>query len=181
MNIQETGKLLTIIQTTYRNYFKEFDSELLKQQATIWAKIFENVTMEEAYTGLMAWIAKEKFPPSPAELLELVQKNKNPEFFIGAETAWERVSEAVKRFGWSNKEKAFETFSAPIKRAVDNVGGWQRICQTPLGNEWGLLRKNFMDVYEELSQAEQEKVLLPNTVLKRLAEMQDQKQLGDGQ
>lgn len=134
--------------------------------------------MEEAYTALMAWIAKEKFPPTPADLLALVSKSKQPEIFISPEKAWEAVSEAVKRFGWNNQERALKTFSGPIRRAVESIGGWQKICQTPLGREWDFLRKNFMESYNEFGQEDKDQAILPVSVFKRLHQMQEQKQLG---
>jgi hypothetical protein len=179
MNTLEAGKLLTIIQTTYRNHFKDFDSEVLQLQANIWAKLFENISMEEAYTALMAWMATEKFPPTPAELIHLVSRNKRPEIFVSAEKAWEAVSEAVRRFGWNNQERALETFSGPIRRAINSIGGWQKICQTELGREWDFLRKNFMESFEEFGQEEKDQNLLPTTVLNRLAEMNGQAKLSE--
>jgi hypothetical protein len=179
MNTQEAGKLLTIIQTTYRNHFKDFEVEMLALQHSIWAKLFENISMEEAYTALMAWMAKEKFPPTPAELIHLVSKNKRPEIFVSAEKAWEAVSEAVRRFGWNNQERAFETFSGPIRRAINSIGGWQKVCQTELGREWDFLRKNFMESFEEFGREDKDQTLLPTTVLNRLAEMNNQGKLGE--
>ena len=90
------------------------------------------------------------------------------------------VDSAVRKFGSYNQEKAFSTFSDPIKRAVRNIGGWQKICSTELGREWDFLKRNFIDAYNDFGQEAKEQQLLPAQVLHRLQEMNAQKQLETG-
>ena len=167
---------MSIIQTSYKSHFRDFDDENFKLQINMWQKIFENVSFEEAYTAFMAWISTETFPPMPANLNELIKKAKNPNVFLSAEKAWEIVDRAVRKFGWANSERAFETFPPNVVRAVKSIGGWQKICQTPLGQEWDFLKKNFRAAYDEWQEEDQEQALLPTNVLTRLQTM-SQKQL----
>jgi hypothetical protein len=176
MNHQETAKLLSIIQTSYKSHFKDFDDENFKLQINIWQKIFENVTFEEAYTAFMAWISTETFPPMPANLNELIKKAKNPAAFLSAEKAWETVDKAVRKFGWNNQERALDSLQPNVVRAVRSIGGWQKVCATPLGQEWDFLKRNFKAAYDEWQEEDQEQALLPTNVLNRLQSM-GQKQL----
>lgn len=174
MNQEETVKLLTIIQRCYPNHFKEFDADAFKIQCTMWQRVFADCTFAECFTAFEMWFASEQFPPMPVNLNQIVKKMRNPNAFITPEVAWETVSNAVRRFGWINQQKAFATFSESTKRAVQNIGGWQKICETPLGQQWDFMRKNFMDAYQDFEGDNQEQVLLPTKVLKKIQNMMEQ-------
>ena len=47
-----------------------------------------------------------------------------------------------------NQEKAFETVFWRIQRAIQDIGGWQRLCSAT-DKEWDFWRKDFLNVYEE--------------------------------
>lgn len=159
---------MNIIQRSYPNFFKEFDHEAFEVQAKLWHRSLAECEYRDVVMAFEYWINTEKYPPSLAEFKPLVVKTKNPQAFISPERAWEAVDSAVRRFGSYNQEKAFQTFSEPIKRAVRAVGGWQKICSTELGRDWDFLRKNFTDAFNDFSQDDREQHLLPTAVLKQL-------------
>jgi len=166
-----------MIRESYPSHFKgEFNPEGFKLQTKMWHGIFKEIAFQEVSAALGAWIAEEIFPPVPANLNKILKTAKHPETFISPENAWEQVDKAVRRFGWVHERQALESLSQPIQRAIRNVGGWQKICSTPLGREWDFLRKNFMDVFEEFADSPQSEVLMPPNVKARLQEM-SQKQL----
>lgn len=144
----------------------------------MWQNIFSDVTYQEMFTAFNAWFATEVFPPAPVNLNELIKRFHSPQTFISPETAWEGVNSAVKRFGSYNQAKAFATFSEPTRRAVNNIGGWQKVCQTELGQPWEFLRKNFIECYKEFNSDNKQQALLPESVLHRLQELTAQKQIG---
>ena len=128
MNQTETEKLLTILQKLYPNHFKEFDQETFDIQAKMWERSLIDYTYKESLVAVEYWMNTEKFPPVLAEFKELLVRLKKGSNHISAKNAWEVVDLAVRKFGSYGQEKAFETFSEPIKRAVRNIGGWQKIC-----------------------------------------------------
>jgi hypothetical protein len=162
---------LTIIQRSYPNHFKDFDPESFEIQANLWQRSLAECEYRDVVHAFEIWINTEKFPPTLAEFKPIVAKFKNPQAFLSPERAWEAVDSAVRRFGSYGQEKAFATFSEPIKRAVRAVGGWQKICQTELGREWDFLRKNFIEAFQDFGQDAKEQELLPTAVLHRLEEM----------
>lgn len=173
---------MTIQEQLYPNFFKVFDQERFEFQAKLWQRSLSNVSWSEAVTALEIWYNTQPKPPSLAEFKPLVSKNKNPQAFLSAENAWETVDKAVRKYGSYNQEKAFETFSEPIKRAVRNVGGWQKICATELGQSWDFLRKNFMESYQDFGSEEKEQHLLPPQILKRLQQLTNEpKKLGEAE
>lgn len=178
LNHSETEKLLTIIQRSYPNHFKDFDPDSFEVQVKLWQRSLADCEYRDVVNAFEVWINTEKFPPTLAEFKPIVVRFSNPNSIVSPEKAFEAVSEAVKRFGSYGQEKAFQTFSEPIKRSVRAVGGWQKICQTELGREWDFLKKNFIEAYNEFGQEAKEQVLLPNAVLKQLQlRTESQKQL----
>jgi hypothetical protein len=155
--------------------FKDFDVENLEVQVNLWQRSLANHEYRDVVNAFEIWLNTEKYPPTLAEFKPVVARFRNPTAFVSPERAWEQVTIAVRKYGSYNSERAFETFSEPIKRAVRNVGGWQKICQTELGRDWDFLRKNFVEAYQDFGQEEREQELLPASVLHRLQQMTDEK------
>jgi len=168
--------LLTIMMNSYPTFFKEFNSENVEVQINLWQRSLADCEYRDVVNAFEIWLNTEKYPPTLAEFKPVVARFRNPSAFISPERAWETVSNAVRKYGSYNSERAFATFSEPIKRAVRNIGGWQKICQTELGREWDFLRKNFIDAYNDFGQDIREQELLPASVLHRLQEITGQKQ-----
>lgn len=140
-----------------------------------WNTVFKDLEKKDIFTAFAVWIATEKFPPSAAELNLIVRKNKSPESFLSPEIAWEQVTNAVRKFGWPNMERARASLSEPIWRAIQNIGGWEKICRTELGQPWDFLRKNFIQVFEDFTGNDQSQALLPINVWTKLQDMQKEK------
>jgi len=179
MDHTETEKLLNTIQRSYPNHFKEFDAEAFEVQAKLWQRSLAGFNYRDVVHAFEYWINTEKFPPTLAEFKPICVKIQNPNAsaLISPERAWETVDYAVRKFGSYNQDKAFAIFSEPITRAVRNIGGWQKICSTELGQPWEFLRKNFISAYTEFNAENREQIMLPESVLKRLQEATGQKQL----
>ena len=162
---------------SYPMFFKEFNPENIEVQINLWQRSLADCEYRDVVNAFELWLNTEKYPPTLAEFKPVVARFRNPGALISSERAWEVVSNAVRKYGSYNSEGAFATFSEPIKRAVRNVGGWQKICQTELGREWDFLRKNFVEAYNDFGQDIREQELLPASVLHRLQEVTGQKQL----
>ena len=158
----------------YPTYFKDFNPEDFDVQAKLWQRSLTDHEYRDVVNAFEIWLNTEKYPPSLAEFKPVVARFKNPNAFLSPERAWELVTTAVRKYGSYNSERAFATFSEPIKRAVRNIGGWQRICQTELGREWDFLRKNFIEAYQDFGQESREQELLPASILHRLQELTKQ-------
>ena len=180
MNQAETEKLLTIIQRSYPNFFKEFDSDAFEVQAKLWQRSLAEAEYRDVVNAFEYWLNTEKYPPTLAEFKPLVIRYKNPQSLISPEKAWMVVDSAVRRFGSYGQEQAFNTFSEPIKKAVRNIGGWQKVCQTELGRDWDFLKRNFIEAFKDFDQEAKEQELLPVQVFHRLQEINTQKQLETG-
>lgn len=176
MNTQETAQLLTIIQKSYPTFHKDFDPEVFDFQVKLWARSLADYTLLQCKMAFEKWVNTQGFPPQLNQFKETLVTTIKPNSIISPEKAWEAVSDAVKRFGSYGQEKAFQTFSEPTKRAVRNIGGWQKICETELGQKWDFLRKNFIETYKEFSTSETEQYLLPPDTLRRIQELQQKEE-----
>lgn len=158
----------------YPNYFKDFSVENVEFQINMWHRSLADCEIHDVMNAFEVWINTEERPPTLPKFKPVISRFKNPNTFMSPERAWEIVSDAVRKYGSYNSERAFATFSEPIKRAVRNIGGWQKICQTELGREWDFLRKNFIEAYQDFGQESREQELLPASILHRLQELTKQ-------
>ena len=146
-------------------------------QRSMWQNVFSDCTYQELFTAFNVWLATEPFPPTLAHINELVKRARNPKAFVTAELAWETVGNAVRKYGWSNQEKAMDSFSPNIRRAIQNIGGWQKLCASN-EKEWDFRRKDFLSIYEEFVTETKNQELIPTNILKRLQdEAQEREQL----
>ena len=163
---------MTIIQKSYPTFHKEFDPEVFDFQVKLWQRSLSEYTLLECKMAFEKWVNTQDYPPQLNRFKETLVTTVKPNSIVSPEKAWEDVSDAVRRFGSYGQDKAFQSFSEPIKRAVRNIGGWQKICQTELGKEWDFLRKNFIESYKEFNTSESEQFLLPPDTLRRIQELQ---------
>lgn len=160
----------TAYQHIYRNQvtFKDVnEEEIFEMQRELWQRALAEFSYKDVMTAFEIWLNTEPFPPAVVGLKRIVAKIKNPELFISAEKAWEQVAIAVPKFGWCNEAKAMETLSSNAKRAIQNIGGWQKLCASN-PKEWDFRRKDFLEIYGEFEQETQEQKLIPEHIIKRI-------------
>jgi hypothetical protein len=173
--MKETLKLLTAIQATYPTHRDHDDESQMRLKAQMWHIHFAEFDYQEVFEALYKYVSVEKFPPSIAEIKELVAKNRNPEAFKTGESAWNEVLSSVKQFGYYQQEKAFEGFDMQTKRLVQSLG-WGAICQCA-EDKIGILRSNFCKMWDNVKTEERESQLFPVEAIKRLREYES-KRLG---
>lgn len=167
---------MTIIQKSYPTLFRDFDPEGFAIQTKLWGNAFYDFTFQECFAAFEIWLNTEVYPPQPVQLKNILKKIAQPknDLILSPEMAWETVDRAVRRYGSYGQEQAFNGFTEQTKRAVRNVGGWQRICSTELGKEWDFLRKNFIEAYNDFGADDKQQELLSTPILQRLQEMKQQ-------
>ena len=169
MNLEETHKFLTIMKAAYPNFYKDtnFDDEVFTITRALWHNSFKDCEYQEVFQAFNYWLSIEKWPPTVADMNNIIKRFRHPEAFISAETAWEQVGNAVRKFGWPNEAKAMETLPSNIRRAIQYIGGWQKLCSSA-DKEWDFRRKDFIDVFEEFETETKEQALIPEGTLKKL-------------
>lgn len=87
---------------------------------------------------------------------------------ITPEEAFQRVRAAISRFGLDRQEKAREALGLAVWRAVQGIGGWQRVCDSPVDRR-DVLFAQFRDSWLRLQDREQMLARLPAAVRPRVA------------
>lgn len=173
MNLDETVRLLTTIRECYPTS-REFSEEGFMIQARMWHRALHDVPAVDVGLAFDVWFSTERFAPFPITLKEIIAEIKKPAVTLSPEKAWEIVDRAVVKYGSWNKDKAYATFTDSIQRAVNNIGGWQQVCQTSLGKPWEDLRRNFIFSYKDFIGDTKKQALLPENILTKIQEMKKQ-------
>lgn len=164
-------KLLTIIQTCYPIHHKNFDEMAFRLSAKVWQTAFADMDFGLVFTALQKYLLTEKYPPSISDLRYLAIKMDDPRALKTAEDAWEEVLTAIKRFGYYQQEKAFETLDAPTKRIIKSMG-WGEICRS---EKIGIVKSNFVKAWDNVTQTQRESDLIPLEILERVKDFQQKR------
>ena len=116
MNVTEAGRILALIQARYPN--ANFGAERLAARS--WAMSLCDVPYEAVEWAAGRWFQREKWPPDPSELRQLVLTALGavPE----AEAAWASVVAHIRRHGMVSGV-AYDG-SDVTRQAVEAIGGW---------------------------------------------------------
>lgn len=136
--IKET---LTILKLTYPNSFKDLSKEEALLMIQLWKKDFENEEEEIFKKAIDRLRHKSKYLPSIAEIKsEIATLNVN-ELQLNAESEWELVLQAVRRWGRLDKI-AFNEITQNTIRAV----GIHRL-ETIETSQVPFIKKEFIEIW----------------------------------
>lgn len=141
--------------------------------AQMWAECFNDIPFNVVLYAVQAHLLKSQFAPSIAEIRLRCMEMTKAEKPKTAQEAWEDVTKAIKRFGYYQQDKAFDTLEERTKRAV-RVIGWQNICHS---ENVGIERANFIKFYDSYSADTQDKYIFPKALTDKISQiMLEQKQ-----
>lgn len=175
MTKEDTIKLIGIITMAYPNFDKFRDEKHIRSMVNVWADIFS-----EDDSGLVALAVKQhistsKWPPSIAEIRELMVRISNPGI-IPPDEAWE----AVQKLMYAHPERIYGRTESylpkPIAEAVDAVGYstlWALHCSASRGHDKnaGLDRVAFLQAYEAKTERQRHRAMLPPSVRQKIDEI----------
>lgn len=176
LNREETAKLFLMIKGNYPSYYKSMDAVTSKLTISMWESALSDIPAHVVFSVAQKYMLQNVFPPTIAEIREMVIKTTNPDALTSPEEAWEKVILAVKKYGYYQQPEAFRNFSEPIARAVKAIG-WQNICKS---ENIGIERSNFMKMYNVMDQGNREEALLPKEIFDKLQKITHQKSLENG-
>lgn len=157
MTRTEVFKILAAIETMYpRN-----DGISIKDNAVIalWEKMIGHLPYEVAERAVMVHMAKGKFRPVVADILQNAMELTQPEIAsLNPAGAWEEVKEAIRKYGFYRENDAMASMS-PITAQVVRAMSWRDLCQSE--NQMAD-RAHFMKMFEAYKDREQKQALLPD-------------------
>lgn len=168
MTREETIKLIGIITMAYPNFDKFRDEKHIRSMVNVWADMFA-----EDEAGLVALAIKEhistsKWPPSIAEIRELMTRIVNPNI-IPPDEAWEIVAKYLYLAG----EHCHRDYRAELPQAIaDSIDaiGYGQLYALHVAYARGssakaeLDRVAFLQTYEEKVERQRRKAMLPDSL-----------------
>jgi hypothetical protein len=146
----EVAKLLAVLAAAY----PKFEANDVKVQ--VWHEMLGDIDYAVANMAVKKLIMQNTFPPAIAEVRKAVTELMNPEQVTSSE-AWGEVTSAIRNYGYYREEEALASMSPTTAQLVRYMG-WREIC---MSEDIGVIRGQFLRMYEQIATREQEKQLLP--------------------
>ena len=157
----ETAKLLAVLAAA----FPRFEVDDLKVQ--VWHEMIGDLDYGIASLAIKKLILESTFPPSIAEVRKAAVEIQAPEQTTGAQ-AWGEVIKAIRNFGHYREEEALASLS-PLTAQVVRCMGWREICMSQ--ESTGVLRGQFLRMYDQIVARKQKEQLLPSVMREQLANL----------
>lgn len=163
MTRAEAAKLVLLVVTSYPNYDKFKDDQAVIDTTELWAMMFESDPGAVVGMALKKHIATSKWPPSVAELRELMLEIQHPEL-ISPERAWLAVSDLLYTQGEHNHGDLHSQLPPMVARAVESIGWgnlWEMHRSYCRGGKPGMDRVAFMQQYTPMYEREKQRAMTP--------------------
>ena len=134
MTKKDAAQLVAIVVTAYPNYDKFKDADSVKATVSLWAMMFEDVDAPLVALAVKKHIATSKWPPSVAELREILLEIVHPDL-IAPDQAWLAVSDLLYSVGEFNHGDLKRQLPPLVARAVEAIG-WSNLWEMHRGH-WG--------------------------------------------
>ena len=144
-------KAITLLRANYQNALKDYTKEDIQMLVNVWLEFFKDNTEEEFNRAIMKVINKYDYFPTIAQIKREIAEEKTEEI-PNAEDEWNKVLNAVHRYGSYRQQEAMEhlkPYTAYITRHI----GYQNICMSE-DNTWN--RKEFIEEYNSMKEHEKE-------------------------
>ena len=166
MTKADAARLVAIVVTAYPNYDKFRDAEAVKATVSLWAMMFADDEGGLVGLAVQKHIATNKWPPSVAEIRELMLELKSPDL-IPPDKAWLAVSDLLYSQGEHNYGNLQRQLPPLVARAVESIG-WGNLYEMHRsycrGGKPGMDRVAFMQQYEPMYQREKARAMTPQDI-----------------
>lgn len=174
MTKTETVKLLAVISAAYPNM------QVTEATVEIWNELLGDLELNIALTAAKKLILESPYPPTIADIRKrAVEVMTPPEDRIDAAEAWGEVQRAIRLYGYYREAEALQSMT-PRTAKVVRLMGWREIC---LSEDLGVVRGQFMKMYQQTLDREQKGRLLPDALrndIKKLTERHSLKVIEGG-
>lgn len=163
MTKADAARLVAIVVTAYPNYDKFRDEEAVTATVNLWATMFSADDSRIVALALNKHIATNKWPPSVAEIRELMLEIQHPDL-IPPDKAWIAVSDLLYSEGANNHGDLYCQLPPLIARAVESIGWgnlWEMHRSYCVGGKPGMDRVAFMQQYTPMYDREKQRAMTP--------------------
>lgn len=163
MTRADAAKLVAIVVTAYPAFDKFKDAEAVKATVGLWAAMFAADSAEAVGLAVREHIATSKWPPSVAEIRELMADAQHPEL-IPPDRAWAAVSDLLYSRGERCGGEIGGLLPPLVARAAETIGWrslWAMHCAYAQGGKPGLDRAAFLEQYRPMYEREKKRAMMP--------------------
>lgn len=150
MTKAQTAKLLAVVAAAYPSF------EVDETRVEVWRELLGDLDFELLGVAVRRHITSSRFAPTVAEIREQAMRASGSEQMTAGE-AWGAVHEAVQIYGYYRPQEGLDSLPPLVARAAKQIG-WSQIC---LETEVGVLRGQFMRVFEQLARRAEREETLP--------------------
>lgn len=166
MNKADAARLVAIVVTAYPNYDKFRDEQAVTATVNLWASMFSTDDGRIVALALNKHIATSKWPPSVAELREIMLEIQRPDL-IPPDKAWAAVSDLLHTVGEYNHGDLQHQLPPLVARAVETIGWgnlWEMHRSYCVGGKPGMDRVAFVQQYGPMYEREKQRAMTPEGI-----------------
>lgn len=166
MNKADAARLVAIVVTAYPNYDKFRDEQAVTATVNLWASMFATDDGRIVALALNKHIATSKWPPSVAELREIMLEIQRPDL-IPPDKAWAAVSDLLHTVGEYNHGDLQHQLPPLVARAVETIGWgnlWEMHRSYCVGGKPGMDRVAFVQQYGPMYEREKQWAMTPEGI-----------------
>ena len=163
MTKADAARLVAIVVTAYPNFDKFKDAKAIEATVNLWAMMFEQDESGIVALAVKKHIATNKWPPSVAEVREIMLEIQHPEL-IEPDKAWLAVSDLMYSAGQFNHGDLSRQLPPLVARAVESIGWtslWEMHRSAYIGGKPGMDRVAFMQQYTPMYEREKARDMTP--------------------
>lgn len=170
MTKADAARLVAIVATAYPNFDKFKNDDSIKSTVSLWAMMFASDDGAVVGLAVQKHIATSKWPPSVAELREIMLEIQHPEL-IDPDKAWLAVSDLLYTEGQNNHGDLYKQLPPLVARAVESIGWgnlWEMHRSYCAGGKPGMDRVAFMQQYTPMFEREKQRAMTPEYINKQI-------------
>jgi len=131
MNRDEVKTILATMSAVYPQNLMPPVTELT---ANVWFQLLSDIDYKTASAATASWLTTNKYPPTIADIREIVFAKTLAAELGTAEEAWGKLQTAIIRHGWTEESMASDLLGERIWATVGSFG-WKYWCQMPIGED----------------------------------------------
>ncbi len=164
MKKTEIVQLLVVINAAFPNM------QVNEVMVDLWHELLGDIDFNLAKAAVKKILLESPYPPTIADIRKQVAEITTPKQIDPAE-AWGEVERAIRYYGSYREEEALASMSPAVARVVKYIG-WREIC---LSEEPGVLRGQFLKMYQQLQERERKEALLPPDLKNEIQQISQQR------
>lgn len=164
MTKAEVAAVMKLVVASYPNYDKFRDRAEVQNTVNAWAVMFSDDSRDIVTLAVKRHIATNKWPPSIAEIREIITQIMHPEI-VPPDVAWNAVSDLMYAEGEYYSGDLYKRLPPLVARTVETIG-WHTLwnMHRGFGSKPGMDRVAFLQQYNPAYERAKSEAMLPTGI-----------------